>query len=81
MRILVKGGGNAAKSVIAEATVRRHIVVKLIAEGVQRGHPNYRRVDMNRVRRKAELPVEEGGLPTEGSLRGNEEGEDERREK
>ena len=68
VRILVKGGGDSIKNVIVQATMRRAVVVKLIEDGVRRGHPNYTRVDLDRVRAKAARPVEEGGLPVEGPL-------------
>ena len=60
VRILIKGGGDTAKAVIAEATVRRAVVLKLIEDGIRRGHPNYAQVNMDRVRAKANLPVEQG---------------------
>ena len=61
--ILIKSGGDSAKAVIAEATVRRSIVLKVIEDGIRRGHPSYTHVNMDRVRVKASLPVEQGGLP------------------
>ena len=67
--ILLKsaGGDNEKKAnakLIHQATVRRHIVIKLIAEMQRRGHGAYVNVDMAKVVEKARsLP--EGDVPPE----------------
>ena len=50
------------RNFIHQASVRRHVVIQLIAEGKRRGHRAYRHVDMGKVRTQAkELPVK--GVP------------------
>ena len=67
--ILLKsaGGDNDKKAhakLIHQATVRRHIVVRLIEEMKQRGHKAYVTLDMDQVKVKASsLP--ENGVPPE----------------
>ena len=47
---------------IAEAHVRRDVVVELIEDGWRRGHPPYAHVDMTEVRRLAEERVPLDGV-------------------
>ena len=63
VRILLKSHGPMPASVITQATVRRHVVLKLIEECCQRRHPAYAGLDLAAVRLRAqELPVH-GPLP------------------
>ena len=63
VKVLLKAAGDLPKSIITQATVRRHIVVALIEECCSRGHPAYRSIDMAAVRRRAERLPKGGPLP------------------
>jgi len=62
VRILLKSSGPLPASLIAQATVRRAVVVELIEDGKRRGHPSYQHVNMTEVLVKAEERLPEDGV-------------------
>ena len=53
------------KHLVHQATVRRHIVVRLIENGVHREHPAYKHVDLEAMMQRAESVLPENDVPAE----------------
>ena len=64
VKVILKSQGQLPDALITAATIRREVVVTLIAEQKARGHPMYKDLDMTQVRQKAarEFPIQ-GSLP------------------
>ena len=62
VQVVLLGGDKVNPHVLSQATVRKEIVVQLIQEMIDKGHPAYRDYDMEQVRLNAE------GLPSEQAV-------------
>ena len=65
VRILLKSSGPLPASLIANATVRRDVVVALIQDGKQRRHPSFASLNMSDIKAKAKIRLPESGVMPE----------------